>query len=279
MAEPAAKKARVDGEVEDVSEYFSDGLFASSSVEGYRTAYKDSSPYKHAVIPELFDKNLLLSAREELLKLSFTEKETDIYKITQSGDFSNIHLLPEEEKKELPTLLSLRNKLYSAQFRRFLRDVTGCGPLSGVKTDMSTNNYGAGCHLLNHDDVIGTRRISFILYLPLPDPQWEPGYGGALELYPLSTPPTNPTTPACKPTVSIPPSFNQFAFFEVQPGHSFHSVEEVAFHPKVQLKNVPGGVGQRISISGCFHRPVPEEDEYEGEQPELTKSSLEQLVS
>lgn len=132
--------------------------------------------------------------------------------------------------------------------------------------------------LLNHDDVIGTRRISFILYLPLPEPAWEPQFGGALELYPLSSPPTNPTTPAPKPSVSIPPSFNQFAFFEVQPGHSFHSVEEVAFHPKLQHKSVSGGVGQRISISGWFHRPVPEEEEYEGAQPELTKSSLEQLV-
>ncbi|TIB38636.1 hypothetical protein E3P86_01525 [Wallemia ichthyophaga] len=287
MAEPAAKKQKSDSStsstnktaIEDVSEYFSDGLFAPSSAQDYRAAYKQSSPYKHAVIPKLFEENLLLKAREELLKLSFKEKETDIYKITQSGDFSNIHLLPEDERAELPTLLTLRNMLYSAQFRRFLREVTGCGPLSGVKTDMSTNNYGSGCHLLNHDDVIGTRRISFILYLPLPEPAWEPQFGGALELYPLSSPPTNPTTPAPKPSVSIPPSFNQFAFFEVQPGHSFHSVEEVAFHPKLQHKSVSGGVGQRISISGWFHRPVPEEEEYEGAQPELTKSSLEQLYA
>ncbi|TIC76174.1 hypothetical protein E3Q00_00098 [Wallemia mellicola] len=278
MSEPAPKKFKSEN-IPDVSERFSDNLFNSTSVEEYRNAYKQSEPYKHAVIPELFNKDFLLQARKELLKLSFKEKETDIYKITQSGDFSNIHLLPEEERKELPTLLTLRNTLYSAQFRRFLRDVTGCGPLSGVKTDMSTNNYGSGCHLLNHDDVIGTRRISFILYLPLPDPAWEAHYGGALELYPLSTPLTDPTTPAPKPTVSIPPSFNQFAFFEVQPGHSFHSVEEVAFHPKLQFKTVDGGVGQRVSISGWFHRPVPEEEEYEGPQPELTKSSLEQLYA
>ena len=186
--------------------------------------------------------------------------------------------MPQEEQDELPTLLQLRNVLYSSKFRGFLRQVTGCGPLSGVKTDMSTNNYGSGCHLLNHDDVIGTRRVSFILYLPLPEPSWKASYGGALELYPLSDPPTNPTTPAPKPTVTLPPSFNQFAFFEVQPGHSFHSVEEVTFYPKIQF-NTDGGVGKRISISGWFHRPVESEEEYEGPQPELTKSSLEQLYA
>jgi Rps23 Pro-64 3,4-dihydroxylase Tpa1-like proline 4-hydroxylase len=132
--------------------------------------------------------------------------------------------------------------------------------------------------LLNHDDVIGTRRVSFILYLPVPDPSWKPEYGGALELYPLSDPPTDPPTPAPKPTVSLPPSFNQFAFFEVQPGHSFHSVEEVVFHPSDPENVTPGALGQRISISGWYHRPTEEEEEWEGQQPEHQKSSLQQLV-
>jgi Rps23 Pro-64 3,4-dihydroxylase Tpa1-like proline 4-hydroxylase len=208
-------------------------------------------------------------------------------------------LLPADELARLPTLLKLRDALYSSAFRRFLRDVTGCGPLSGVKADMSCNNYGPRCRtyiffflailscsqvadfllstdLLNHDDVIGTRRVSFILYLPLANPEWKPSYGGALELYPLADPPTDPPTPASKPSVSIPPSFNQFAFFEVQPGRSFHSVEEVVFHPLAEQE--PGDVGQRISISGWFHRPTEEEEEWEGTQPDLQKSSLQQLV-
>lgn len=39
---------------------------------------------------------------------------------------------------------------------------------------MSCAEYNEGCYLLNHDDVIGTRRISFILYLPLEEPAWRP---------------------------------------------------------------------------------------------------------
>src|SRR6266702_1065086 len=74
----------------------------------------------------------------------------------------------------LPTLIKLRDALYSQKFRDFLRQVTGCGPLSGVKQDMSVNTYRKGCHLLNHDDVIGTRRVSYILYMPLPHYQlWQ----------------------------------------------------------------------------------------------------------
>lgn len=82
--------------------------------------------------------------------------------------------LPESELALLPTLLELRDALYSETFRKFLQKVTGCGPLSGSKTDMSCAEYSQGCYLLNHDDVIGTRRISFILYLPLDEPAWKP---------------------------------------------------------------------------------------------------------
>lgn len=42
-----------------------------------------------------------------------------------------------------------------------------------------------GGHLLNHDDVIGTRAVSFIIYLTDPDEPWSAADGGALELYPL----------------------------------------------------------------------------------------------
>lgn len=129
--------------------------------------------------------------------------------------------------------------------------------------DMSINNYKEGCHLLNHDDVIGTRRVSYILYLTDPDDPWQPENGGALELYPV----VEKGTPAVEPNVIIPPQWNQFVMFTVQPGHSFHSVEEV----------VPVGK-PRLSISGWFHIPQPGEVGYEADREAgEAKSSLEQL--
>jgi Rps23 Pro-64 3,4-dihydroxylase Tpa1-like proline 4-hydroxylase len=142
----------------------------------------------------------------------------------------------------LQNLQKLRDALYSPSFREFLRGVTGCGHLSGSKQDMSINSYRTGCHLLNHDDVIGSRRVSYILYMPLPvDKPWQPEWGGALELYPVVH--TAPE-PAAIPSKKIPPSWNQFIFFEVQPGASYHSVEEV-------VVGSDDGT-ERLSISGWF---------------------------
>lgn len=125
-------------------------------------------------------------------------------------------------------------------------------------------------------------------------------WGGALELYPVleadDDNPDRPNVPHSKPTKSIPvsvnsteltrlhsdtappqPSFNQFAFFQVQPGHSFHSVEEVV----VQSDGHKGGRGSRVSLSGWFHKPVEGEEGYEGDETaeqKAPKSSLQQLV-
>lgn len=190
-------------------------------------------------------------------------------KVHQTGDLASLSYLPQEQLALLPSLLTLRDALYSAQFRTFLRTVTGCGPLSGSKRDMSVNSYKTGCHLLNHDDVISSRRVSYILYMPLPtDCKWEAAWGGSLELYPVD----KNGEPMAVPSKMIPPAWNQFIFFEVQPGRSFHSVEEV----------VVGGVNdsrERLSISGWFHKAQKGEEGYEPEPAEREKSSLEQLVS
>ena len=74
--------------------------------------------------------------------------------------------------------------------------------------------------------------------------------------------------PGVAPAKAIPPSWNQLVFFEVQPGKSFHSVEEV----------VVGQEGHtRLSISGWFHAAQPGEDGYVAEET-IAPSSREQLV-
>ncbi|GAA6059717.1 hypothetical protein JCM10212_000245 [Sporobolomyces blumeae] len=278
--EPLAKRQKTSAATDRNATPFHPSLLEPANVDRLERAHAESQPYKHAVIDKLFDEAFLKKARDEITsQLSFTEKETDIYKINQTGDLTNLSGLPASELALLPTLLSLRDALYSETFRKFLQKVTGCGPLSGLKTDMSCAEYSQGCYLLNHDDVIGTRRISFILYLPLDEPAWKPEWGGALELYPVveadDENPNRPNVPASKPTVVIPPSFNQFVFFEVQPGHSFHSVEEVA----VVGDGQKGGVGARVSLSGWFHKPIEGEEGYEGSEGFMPKSSLQQLYA
>ncbi len=250
--------------------------YARISVEGFIR-------YKHGVIRELIAPALLRSVRTEVQEnLSFTPKETDIYKIHQSGDLANLDGLDDSSLKLLPSLLKLRDALYSTDFREYLSKITGSGPLSGKKTDMAINVYTPGCHLLCHDDVIGSRRVSYILYLTDPDRPWKPEWGGALRLYPTETftgtdgQPTK--TPSPDFSVSIPPAFNQLSFFAVQPGESFHDVEEVYARTATDKEEDDGG-RVRMAISGWYHIPQEGEDGYEEglEEKLAEKSSLVQL--
>ena len=144
------------------------------------------------------------------------------------------------------------------------------------------NVYTPGCHLLCHDDVIGSRRVSWILYLLDPDRPWKPEYGGALRLYPTEhvevADGDKVRVPQPDFTVSIPPAWNQLSFFTVQPGESFHDVEEV-YKRQLDEKAEDDGGRIRMAISGWFHIPQKGEDGYEEglEEKLAEKSSLAQL--
>ena len=265
-----------------VEAQFGDNLFAEKTLKGYTDDYAASTPYKHAVIHGLMNDSLLRSVRTEIIdNIHFTPKETDIYKIHQSGDLANLSGLPESALEKLPSLLKLRDALYGPEFRQWISTVAGSGPLSGKKTDMAVNVYVPGCHLLCHDDVIGSRRVSYILYLTDPDKPWQANWGGALRLYPTDEEKGEDgklyKVPRAEFSKVIPPAWNQLSFFAVQPGESFHDVEEV-YHRAEGVEEDDGG-RVRMAISGWFH--IPQEGE-EGFEPGLEeklaeKSSLQQL--
>jgi prolyl 3-hydroxylase /prolyl 3,4-dihydroxylase len=147
---------------------------------------------------------------------------------------------------------------------------------------MAINVYTPGCHLLCHDDVIGSRRVSYILYLTDPDKPWQASWGGALRLYPTDTVDASGNVikgPSPDFTVSIPPSFNQLSFFAVQPGESFHDVEEVYARGEGEAGEEVDGGRVRMAISGWFHIPQKGEDGFEEglEEKLAEKSSLMQL--
>ena len=259
---------------------FRPDLFDISTKNTFREAYSASTPYPHAVVPSLIEDSLLRSVRTEALtQVAFTLKETDIYRIYQSGDLANLSKLDAESLAHLPSLVTLRDALYSPDFREWISTVTGAGKVSGQKTDMAINIYAPGGHLLCHDDVIGTRRISFILYLTDPDDPWQPEWGGGLRLYSTETQTDKAgktvKVPSPEHDLNIPPAFGQMSFFAVRPGESYHDVEEVyhAAKPNEDHRRV------RIAISGWYHVPQEGEDGFvEGEESQLQhKSSLAQL--
>lgn len=239
--------------------------------------------FKHGVIKDLVSPELLRNVRSEIQEnLSFTPKETDIYKIHQSGDLANLDGLDDSSLKLLPSLLTLRDSLYSSAFRDYLSTITGSGPLSGRKTDMAINVYTPGCHLLCHDDVIGSRRVSYILYLTDPDRPWKEEWGGALRLYPTMTYAADDgktvNVPSPDHDVLIPPAFNQLSFFAVQPGESFHDVEEV-YASLGGDDEAKDEIRVRTAISGWYHIPQEGEEGFvDGLEEKLAeKSSLTQL--
>ncbi|KAG6297751.1 hypothetical protein E4U09_001245 [Claviceps aff. purpurea] len=277
------KKSKTSPSTETIQNRFRNGLFDTSVRDAYTKEYASSAPYKHAVIHELVDDTLLRSVRDEVCNnLQYTLKETDIYKIHQSGDLANIDGLDPELVAKVPSLLALRDALYSETFRNYVSDITGCGPLSAKKTDMAVNVYSPGCFLLCHDDVIGSRRVSYILYLTDPDMPWQPEWGGALRLFPVQEKKNKDGevahVPLPDPVKVIPPAWNQLSFFAVQPGESFHDVEEV-YHAETQEQLKKDGGRVRVAISGWFHIPQHGEDGYiEGEEEKNAQnSSLMQL--
>lgn len=76
-------------------------------------------------------------------------------------------------------------------------------------------------------NTIDVMQVSYILYLV--DKDWGSGEkpdGGGLQLYPLENEEV-PGIPAYAPSKTIPPRWNQMVLFAVQPGRSFHDVQEV----------------------------------------------------
>ncbi|PMD56379.1 uncharacterized protein K444DRAFT_536292 [Hyaloscypha bicolor E] len=277
------KRAKTIVSDEEIQKSFRNGLFDKDVLGKYTKEYADSEPYKHSVINSLIDDDLLRTVRNEIREnVHFTPKETDIYKIHQSGDLANLDGLDDGALEKLPSLLKLRDAMYSSAFRNYVSAITGSGELSGRKTDMAINVYIPGCHLLCHDDVIGSRRVSYILYLTDPDVPWKEEWGGALRLFPTETfedeKGEKTVTPSPEVSKVIPPAWNQLSFFAVQPGQSFHDVEEV-YHAetKEQLEKDRGRI--RMAISGWYHIPqIGEEGYVEGEEEKWgTNSSLQQL--
>jgi hypothetical protein len=60
---------------------FAPGLFDHNSIAALSHSYRSGSPFKHAILEKLFHDDLLAKVRDECLGLSFTEKQTDIYKV------------------------------------------------------------------------------------------------------------------------------------------------------------------------------------------------------
>jgi Rps23 Pro-64 3,4-dihydroxylase Tpa1-like proline 4-hydroxylase len=265
--EPAPKRQRADAEPlgSPLGSPLSDGLLAPAAQDAVRERYASALPYCHSVIEPLCDPERMALVKEEITRnLRADFKETDLFKLYQTIDLANLSLTHSDQKvrelsAKMPQLLALRNALYTPGFRTYMQRITGCPELTD-RVDMAASIFTQGCHLLCHDDVIGTRAVSFIVYLSGED--WQLSDGGALELYPLEGQDADTSlqqgVPAPHPVANVLPKFNSMAIFAVKPGRSYHSVQEV------YADRTP-----RLSIQGWYHAAAP--------PPDIEKASLSQL--
>jgi hypothetical protein len=69
----------------DPTPYFAPDVLHPNSIHKLNHEYATSEPYKYCKIDKLFQDDLLVGVKDEILsELSFTEKETDIYKVCRS---------------------------------------------------------------------------------------------------------------------------------------------------------------------------------------------------
>jgi prolyl 3-hydroxylase /prolyl 3,4-dihydroxylase len=203
------------------------------SLKSLRETYANAKPFPHIVLnsseaPFPMDLDFLRKLRTSLqTNTPVTYKETDLFKLYQTKDLSD---------SEDPAIAALASTLYKDSFRSYVSKLTSCPELTS-RVDMAASAYASGCHLLCHDDVIGTRAVSFVLYLSEED--WDGKRdGGNLELY------SSPHEPV--PAKKVPPTFGTLVLFEVKPGVSFHAVQEVFRDGS-----------PRLSVQGWFHAKSP----------------------
>ena len=64
-----------------VASQFAHEIFNHDYIAKLHTDYLDSNPFKHVVVEKLFQDELLVKVKDECLRLNFTQKETDIFKV------------------------------------------------------------------------------------------------------------------------------------------------------------------------------------------------------
>ncbi|KAL3922446.1 MAG: hypothetical protein SGILL_002199 [Bacillariaceae sp.] len=229
--------------------------FESQRSEIQKT-YATAKPYPHAQIFDLFQPDFLNTIKEEIKSQTTVNfKESDLFRVYQSIDMANLEPGTPLAKK-LIHVMKLRELLYSQEWRSTMEEMTDlpAGTLT-EQIDCACNCHAPGCHLLCHDDVIGTRKISYIIYLTESD--WKPEEGGSLELYEPQLDEDSQSDDGKSTTqahaLPLPvsrawPIFNSMAFFVVTPGSSFHAVQEVV------------GDRPRLSLQGWYHAKDPPEN-------------------
>ena len=182
-------------------------------------AFPKAKPFAHLVLHDFFSPARIKQVREELLKQSFTFKESDLFRFHQTTDISNV------SDKTLQEFYAFFN---SKEFCAYISKITNTRV---NRADMSGFIYSSTDHLLPHDDRLEGRKIAYIVNVSQGFTRKD---GGALSFF--ETKKNRPT----KVVRSFTPTYNTLFLFKVSP-KSFHQVDEVLTDKK------------RVSLAGWFY--------------------------
>lgn len=184
-----------------------------------RSAFPRGKPFPHLVLHDFFSPTQIKRVRQQLLKQSFTFKESDLFRFHQTADISG---LPNKVLREFYKFFS------SKEFCSYISKITK----TKVKTaDMSGFIYSTTDHLLPHDDRLEGRKIAYVVQLSQDFTRKD---GGALSFF--ATENNQPK----KIVQSFKPTFNTLFLFKVSP-KSFHQVDEVLSNKR------------RLTFAGWFY--------------------------
>ena len=127
-------------------------LFCEASIKSLKKYHENSQPYTHLVLDSLCIESRMVKVQHEAKhNLTANYKETDLFKVYQTGELGNFDSSDKTIASQFPELLSLRDAIYSKEFREFISEVMGLDDLT-ERVDCSCNAYTQGCHLICHDD-------------------------------------------------------------------------------------------------------------------------------
>ena len=105
---------------------FADSLRIGGLWQEYKKEYEKAAPYPHIKLEPLCNEALFESVRDEIVgNLRTKYKETDLFKLYQTTDLANIDASQPELSRKLPSLLKLRDALYSKNFASLYQELLG----------------------------------------------------------------------------------------------------------------------------------------------------------
>jgi hypothetical protein len=83
---------------------FADAVLDAANIHKLHINYIESEPFKYAVIDALFQDNLLQNVKNDCMNLSFSEKETDIYKVRRQNNLSKYREFTKKTRSVKPVI-------------------------------------------------------------------------------------------------------------------------------------------------------------------------------